>query len=306
MAPRYQALKSLDSHHPLFAPLISKGTEYLYTRDTSQFAADGWDAAADVFMYESYVLPHPVETMDTPSSVLRYPLDWQPLFVMGELSDLQDLSVSESPAQAQLMHYLQYIAGVVGQLWFVLSDSTPRKLLDAVGTSGAQLNALAAALNAKVTLPSADVTTAEGTSVYARVMPMGEQEGCWAVLVANGDAQPVVNPNVVVTLPAVSSGASTAHAALANHSRWAGTPVPSGSSVVVSAPFELSRTVNTTVRAVTGSSGHNSGAVVSITEPLLGFGTQVYLVAQNAGNKERSCTYSTEFLYLATLLAVVL
>jgi hypothetical protein len=89
MAPRYRALKSLDAHHPLFAPFIDGGAEYLYSRDTEHFAPDGWDTASDVFMYESYVLPHPVQTMDTPRAILRYPLDWQPLFVMGELSDLQ-------------------------------------------------------------------------------------------------------------------------------------------------------------------------------------------------------------------------
>ena len=269
MAQRYRALKSLDSHHPLFSPLISTGTEYLYSRDSSQFAVDGWDTAADLFMYESYVLPQPVETMNTPSSVLRYPLDWQPLWVMGELSDLQDLSVSESPAQAQLMHYLQFIAGVVGQVWFVLSDSTPRKLLEGVATSGAQLNALAPALNAKVTLPLGHVTTAEGTSVYGRVMPMGEQEGCWAVLVANGDAQPVAS-NIVVTLPAFT--------------------LPS--NIAITVPFELSRTVNATVSSANGTS------VIIIAEPLLGFGTQVYLVSQGSrgAQKEHQCLWDAPAL----------
>lgn len=273
MAPRYKALKSLDSHHPLFSPLISIGTEYLYSRDSYQFAGDGWDVAADLFMYESYVLPHPVETMNTPSSVLRYPLDWQPLWVMGELSDLQDLSVSESPAQAQLMHFLQFIAGVVGQVWFVLSDSTPRKLLEGVGTSGAQLNALAPAINAKVTLPSADITTAEGTSVYARVMPMGEQEGCWAVLVANGDSQPVASPNIAITLPESLPGGR----------------LPS--SVVVTVPFELSRTVNATVSGANGT--HIGNTVIGIDEPLLGFGTQVYFVSQGSpdANKDHPCLW---------------
>ena len=35
---------------------------------------------------------------------------------MGELSDGQDLSAAESPAQAKVMHYLQFIAGVLGQV----------------------------------------------------------------------------------------------------------------------------------------------------------------------------------------------
>ena len=80
MAARYRALKFLDPFHPLVSPLISTRTEYMFARDADAFAPDGWDAAADLFMYESYVLPHVAETMATPGVALRYPLDWQPLW----------------------------------------------------------------------------------------------------------------------------------------------------------------------------------------------------------------------------------
>ena len=138
-AARYRALKGLDPHHPLVSPVISDGTEYLFGRDGDAFAGGGWDAAFDVGMYESYVLPHVAATMGRAASMLQYPMDWQLLWVMGELSDGQDLTRAESPAQAAVMHHLQFIAGVTGQVWFVLSDSTPRQLLDAVGRSGAQV-----------------------------------------------------------------------------------------------------------------------------------------------------------------------
>jgi hypothetical protein len=237
--------------------------------------------------------------MDTPSSVLHFPLDWQLLFAMGELSDLQDLSVSESPAQAQVMHYLQFIAGVVGQVWFVLSDSTPRKLLEGVAASGSQLNALAPALNTKVSLPSGSVTTAEGSSVYARVMPMGEDKGCWAVLVANGGGQPVANSAIVVTLPLVSSSLNAQHDVGSSPGQQLalGTPVATSrgsvSSAVTTAPFELNRVVNTSVATTNSSNGHIGSTVVSIAEPLLAFGTQVYLISQDGarGDNDVGCMW---------------
>eukprot|EP01048_Picozoa_sp_COSAG05_P012195 COSAG05_NODE_1203_length_5535_cov_21.291575_1_plen_534_part_00 len=165
-AVRYRALKVLDPHHPLISPVISIGDEYLYGRDGDTFDGDGWDTAFDVGMYESYVLPSVDRTMDAARVMLHYPMDWQLLWVMGELSDLQDLSAAESPAQVKVMHYLQFIAGVVGQVWFVLSDSTPRQLLDAAAESGTQLNSLAPAICRSVTRPATVTATASSSAIH--------------------------------------------------------------------------------------------------------------------------------------------
>ena len=53
----------------------------------------------------------------------------------------------------------------------MLSDSTPRQLLDAVGESGAELNSLAPAFGAPVTLPRAAVS-ASPEGIYATALPM--------------------------------------------------------------------------------------------------------------------------------------
>ena len=53
----------------------------------------------------------------------------------------------------------------------MLSDSTPRQLLDAVGESGAELNSLAPAFSAPVTLPRAAVS-ASPEGIYATALPM--------------------------------------------------------------------------------------------------------------------------------------
>ena len=55
---------------------------------------------------------------------------------MGELSDGQDLSAAESPAQAKVMHYLQFISGVLGQV----CESRQRRVL--CGLSAASLTLL--------------------------------------------------------------------------------------------------------------------------------------------------------------------
>ena len=54
---------------------------------------------------------------------------------MGELSDGQDLSAAESPAQAKVMHYLQFIAGVLGQV----CESRQRRVLCGLGDASLTL-----------------------------------------------------------------------------------------------------------------------------------------------------------------------
>ena len=173
-------------------------------------------------------------------------------------------------------------AGVVGQVWFVQSDSTPRKLLDGEATSGAQMNALAPALNGKVTLPSAEaVSTAPGTIVYARVMPMGADAGCWAVLVANGAGEPVVNPAINITLPPLPiNDTNTAASTTGSDAVASSISEPDGRAVSVMAPFENNRIVNASVGA---AAYRKAGVSVLINEPLLAFGTQAYLISQGGG-----------------------
>ena len=250
-AKRYKSLKGLDHHHPLISPVVSKGTQYLYGRDGDAFAKDGWDTAFDVAMYESYVLPDVARTMDSANLMLDYPMDWQLLWVMGELSDMQDLGAAESPSQAKVMNFLQVIAGVVGQVWFVWSDSTPRQLLDAAAESGAQLNALTPAICSAVTEPSA-ITTTSPSWVHATTLPM-VGSGCWAVIVANTAATPTANASITVALPTARDS----------------------SNVTTLVPFELNRPATAV----------SNGTRINILEPLPAYGTQVYFMSQDPSSQ---------------------
>ena len=160
----------------------------------------------------------------------------------------------------------------------MLSDSTPRQLLDAVGESGAELNSLAPAFSAPVTLPRAAVS-ASPEGIYATALPMARvgkhgrfqtlshrqtalfitdgaaDAGCWAVVVANSNGSPVGSAVVNVSLQ-----------------REMATPV-------ATAPFDLNRDVN-----VSTASGHGV-----IAEPMASFGTQVYLLSENAS--AQSCVW---------------